>query len=242
MKTTILLPILFTASCSAAATNGWEKRSAELAAQPNVPIPQGIYHIRCNDPGKEKFRLAAREKIWRSLGMSFFWNLVTFNIATMAAIPFYYAFKKGALELTKDPRYAIELVVTPSEIVEEADAFRMRIPFANTNGGKFVSEKRLRKAKDAPASYFIAKAAPSYEPSETKNIKIHLQVLTEKGKRWLAAGRRSILSRRRLLKFKKHRFSEWTMELTRSAQVKAHKKPHGREKELPMHKRPGPKR
>lgn len=229
MKTIILLPLIMTASCSA--TN-WAERSAKLAAQPNVKIPEGTYMIKCNDAGKENFRLAARQHIWRSLCMSLFWApIVSIFWSTTVAFPFYYLFSKGLLELTNDPRYAIELIVSPSAHLEETNTFTMKIPLANSKAGSVVSEKRLRKPHKALASFFIAKAAPSYQKSQVENIKIHLQIMTAGGKRWLAASRHLFLSKRRLLKFKKHRFSEWTMELTKNAQ-----ETEKWEKELPIQK------
>lgn len=211
----LLLSSALVASSTSAASK-WKTRSDELEKQPNVAIPEGSYTIKCNDKERSQYYIATKDKIWRTLGIAYF-----IPFGWIGAIPFYYIFAKGLMELSPDPRYAVEFIVQNSENDQYENGFQLQVAEKakthggeQSHGGKYVSEKKLKK--ESKASLIIAKAAPSYDANETQNINVHLRMISTKRTRWFRAGRRRFISSRRKLRMAHHKFSEWTMILKKS--------------------------
>ena len=205
----VLLSSALVATGSAWGGPSWKTRSIELLNKPNVVIPEGSYTIKCNDRKRTQYHIASKNRIWHTLGLFG-------GVGALAAIPFYYIFAKGLLELTPDSRYAVEFIVQHAENSDHENAIKLQVAEGNRgHEGKYISERKLKK--ESKASYILAKAGPNYSADETQDINVHLRMISKKRSRWFRSGRRLFLSRRRKLRMAHHKYSEWTLQLKKTA-------------------------
>ena len=182
----------------------WKAKSNILLQKPSVDIPEGIYTIQCDDPWKKKFHIGSKNNMLHTLALTS--PFILFG-SWLYAIPFYYVFEHGLLELTPDPKRAVEFIVQHAKDTEETNAINLLAADGNQDHvGKHVSGNRLKRRGDA--SLFVAKAGPSYT---TEKMNVYLRLIKNRSSRWLRVGRGRVLSRRRKLRLAHHKFSQWTM-------------------------------